>query len=240
VSLGTAWALAATAAAAGVLRGFTGFGGALVTAPVCTVLLGPAASLGTVVAVNLLTAWQMLGASWRTMQRGLVLPMAGAAAVATPLGVAAVLWLEPELVRHLVGWAVVGSGLLLLVGWHRQGPARLPGTLVVGVAGGVLNGLAGIGGPPAALWLLAGDGGAACDRAGLVIYVVLTQAATAAVAAGTGVLDREALLRAVWLAPLYMVGTWGGAALFRRAPERLFRVVAVWTVLVLGAVAAVR
>jgi uncharacterized membrane protein YfcA len=65
VSAGTAWALAATALAAGVLRGFTGFGGALAMAPVFAVLLGPAASLGTVVAVNLLTSWQMLGASWR-------------------------------------------------------------------------------------------------------------------------------------------------------------------------------
>jgi uncharacterized membrane protein YfcA len=172
------------------------------------------------------------------MQRGLVLPMAGAAAAATPLGVAAVLWLDAELVRHLVGLAVVGSGLLLLVGWRRQGPARLPGTLVVGAAGGVLNGLAGIGGPPAALWLLAGDGGAARDRAGLVVYVALTQAARAAVAACTGVLGREALLRATWLA--YMVGTWGGATLFRSTPKRLFRVVAVSTVLALGTVAAGR
>lgn len=158
----------------------------------------------------------------------------------TPLGVAVVLWLDAELARHLAGWAVVGSGLILLAGWRRQGPAQLPGTLVVGVVGGVLNELAGIGGPPAALWLLAGDGGAACNRAGLVVYVLLTQAATAAVATGTGVLDREALLRGAWLSPLYMVGTWGGAMLFHRTPERLFRLAAVWTVLALGAVAPVR
>jgi len=219
MSAGTAWVLAATALAAGVLRGFTGFGGALAMAPVYSVLLGPAASLGTIVAVNLLTAWQMLGSSWPAMQRGLVLPMAAAATATIPLGMAAVLWLDAGLVRRLVGLAVVGSGLLLLAGWHRWGPARLPGTLAVGAAGGVLNGLAGIGGPPAALRLLAGSGGAARDRAGLVVYVALTQAATAVAAAGTGVLGMEALLRAVWLAPLYMVGTWGGAALFRSAPS---------------------
>lgn len=240
MSASTAWALAATALVAGVLRGFTGFGGALAMAPVYAVLLGPAASLGTVVAVNLLTAWQMLGTSWQTMQRGLVLPMAAAAAAATPLGVAAVLWLDAELVRRLVGAAVIGSGLLLLVGRRRQRPARLSSTLLVGAAGGVLNGLAGIGGPPAALWLLAGSGGAARDRAGLVVYVALTQAATAAMAACTGVLGGEALLRAAWLAPLYMLGTWSGAMLFRSTPERLFRTAAVGAVLALGAVAAVR
>jgi hypothetical protein len=52
------------------------------------------------------------------------------------------------------------------------------------------------------------------DRAGLIVYVVLTQAGTALAAALVGALDTAALLRAAWLAPLYMAGTWFGTALF--------------------------
>ncbi len=229
--------LALTALGAGVLRGFTGFGGALAMAPVFAVMLGPAASLGTVVAVNLLAAWQMLAPSWRLMERGVVLPMAAASVAATPIGLTTVLLVEPAAARRAVGLAVAAGGLLLLLGWRRRGEARLPGTLAVGAAGGVLNGLAGIGGPPAAAWLLAGGSGAARDRAGLVVYVALTQAATALAAALAGALDAAALLRAAWLAPLYVAGTWAGAALFRHAPERIFRAGAAGVVLTLGAIA---
>lgn len=230
--------LALTALGAGILRGFTGFGGALAMAPVFTMVLGPAASLGSVVAVNLLTAWQILGPSWRCMERQVVLPMAAASIAATPLGLAAILLVEPGVMRRVVGLAVIGSAVLLLLGWRRRGEARLPGTLATGVAGGVLNGLAGIGGPPAAAWLLAGGGSAARDRAGLVVYVAITQAAIAPAAMLAGVLDAETLLRAAWLAPLHMAGTWAGAALFGRTSEAFFRVGAAYAVLLLGAVAA--
>jgi len=135
-------------------------------------------------------------------------------------------------------FCLVGSALLLLLGWRRRCEAWVLGTLAVGAAGGVLNGLAGIGGPPAAAWLLAGRSGAARDRASLIVYVALTQAATALAAALAGALDGEALLRAAWLAPLYMVGTWAGAALFHRASEEAFRMTAAGAVLLLGAAAA--
>jgi len=51
-------------------------------------------------------------------------------------------------------------------------------------------------------------------------------------------LDGEALLRAAWLAPFYMVGTWARAALLHRAPEEAFRMTAAGVVLLLGAAAA--
>ncbi|MDR3531365.1 MAG: sulfite exporter TauE/SafE family protein, partial [Rhodopila sp.] len=150
---------------AGVVKGFTGFGGSLIMAPLFSLVMSPSQTLGTVVVVNLATAWQMLGPSWRAMRGRVVLPMSAACALATPLGVAAVLMLDPTLVRRTIGVAVLVSGLALLGGWQRVKPPRLLGTIAVGVVGGLLTGLSGMGGPPAALWLLSGRDGAARDRA---------------------------------------------------------------------------
>ncbi len=232
--------LAASALAAGLIKGFTGFGGALVMAPLFTLVLTPRETLGVVVAVNVATAWQLFAPSWRTMQRGVVLPMSLACALATPIGVAAIVLVAPTLGRRMIGFAVLASGLALLSGWRRRGTPRLLSTLVVGAVGGILNGLAGIGGPPAALWLLAGRDGALRDRAGLIVYVALTQAAAAAVAAVVGALNIDALKSALWLAPLYIAGTYAGAHLFNLAPERIVRIAAIALIVGLGGVAALR
>ncbi len=234
------WLLAAAAVAAGMVKGFTGFGGSLVMAPLFLLVLGPGPALGTVVAVNLATAWQLLTPAWRNMRRSIVLPMAAVSALATPLGVAAALTLDPLIERRAVGLAVLASGLALMAGWRRSGLPRPAATAAVGAAGGVLNGLAGIGGPPAAVWLLSGRDGALRDRAGLIVYVALTQAATAVVAAAAGALDLPALKRALLLAPLHVAGTAVGARLFRMAPERVFRLAAAAVIVGLGLVTALR
>ena len=225
---------------AGIVKGFTGFGGALVMAPLFALTLGPRETLGTVVAVNLVTAWQLLRPSWRDMQRDIVLPMASASAIATPLGIVAVMMLDPQAGRRVIGFGVLACGLALIGGWRRRGAPRLSGTLLVGAFGGILNGLAGIGGPPAALWLLAGQEGASRDRAGLIVYVALTQSATALLAIGTGALGLAALERTFWLAPLYVLGTILGARLFTAVPEKAARQAVILLVILLGALAALR
>jgi uncharacterized membrane protein YfcA len=232
--------LAATAVVAGLVKGFTGFGGALVMATLFTLVLSPSETLGTVVIVNVATAWQLLRPSWRMMQRNVVLPMAAASALATPVGVAAVLLMNPLLGREIIGLGVLCCGLVLISGWRRQHPARFVHTIAVGLVGGLLNGLAGIGGPPAALWILAGRDGAERDRAGLLVYVALTQAATAIIATGAGALDLAVLIRSLWLAPLYLAGTAFGARLFRVAPEESVRFGVITLIISLGAATAVR
>ena len=236
----TALVLAAGAFLAGIVKGLTGFGGALVMAPIFSVVLSPAQTLGTVVTINVVTAWQLLRPSWHAMQPRLVLTMATAAALATPAGIALVMVLEPAEGRRIVGLAVLTSGLALLGGWRRRRPPRLSATLLVGAVSGVMNGLAGVGGPPAALWLLAGRDGAARDRAGLIVFVALTQTTVAAMALVAGVIDGATLLRALWMAPLHVAGTLAGARLFHVIPDGTARVTAIILIIGLGAVTMAR
>lgn len=232
--------LGVTALIAGIVKGFTGFGGALVMAPLFALDLGPRETLGTVVAINLVTAWQLLRPSWRNMQRDIVLPMAGASAIATPLGIVAVMMLDPQTGCRVIGLGVLACGVALMRGWRRKGSPRLSITLLVGVLGGILNGLAGIGGPPAALWLLAGKEGAGRDRAGLIVYVALTQTATAILAVLTGALGVVEIERTLWLAPLYFIGTTFGARLFTVVPEKAVRQAVILLIILLGASTAIR
>ncbi len=237
----TLWqTLAAIAFFAGIIKGFTGFGGSLVMAPLFALMLGSGPTLGTVVMINLATAWQMLLPSWRAMQRAIVLPMSFACIAATPLGMLAIAILDAAQGRRLIGIVVLLSGVALLAGIRRSGPARVGPTLLVGICGGVLNGLAGMGGPPAALWLLAGGEGADRDRAGLLVYVALTQAAAVLMATYSGALDSAALLRALTLAPLHLVGTILGARIFRSAPERLFKTASISVIIAVGIFASTR
>jgi hypothetical protein len=68
-------AAAAIAAAAGVVRGITGFGGAMVMAPPLALLLGPAVAVPVVLALESIAAAPMLVQTRREVRWPLVGPM---------------------------------------------------------------------------------------------------------------------------------------------------------------------
>ena len=59
-----------TAAIAGIMRGFSGFGTALVFAPVLTLLFGPKLGVPTVVLIEIPISLQLLPGAVRHVQRG--------------------------------------------------------------------------------------------------------------------------------------------------------------------------
>ena len=71
---------------AGLLRGFVGFGAALISVPVFSLVLGPHAAIAVNTLMGLPAMFQLLPEAIRRAERPFVLPICIATFVAAPLG----------------------------------------------------------------------------------------------------------------------------------------------------------
>jgi uncharacterized membrane protein YfcA len=214
---------AAVACIAGMVRGFAGFGAAMMMTPVFSALYGPAIGvalclfLEIVVAVPLVPAVLRL-VDWRRIGVTLL-----AAAAAVPVGNLVLTWSEPEPMRWAISAIVLGAVALLASGWRYAGKPRPLATIAAGVGSGFLNGLSGMAGPPIAFYYLAGDETVTRVRANLTTYFVFVDLAAIMAFAARGLIDGSTIVLGVFLAPAVIAGGVLGGKLFPLASEQFYR-----------------
>lgn len=216
-------AAAAVTVVAGLMRGYAGFGTGILLSPAYSVLWGPRAGVPIMLVMELAVSLQLVPKALHEWDRRVVLPLGGAAAVATPLGAGILLAADGDLLRRVIGGLVLVFGLLLLSGWRYHGSRPLPLNLGVGTVAGLLKGATGMSGPPVILYLLAGPEAARRHRANLILFFALIAVVSMAVPLWGGLFDRAALARTALLLPLMLVCVPLGARLFGLVPEAWFR-----------------
>ena len=228
------------ATAAGLVRGFSGFGAALILAPGFSLVMPPPEAVAMTVLLNVGTLGQLLLPALRQTRWIDVGPMSAAAVVAIPLGSLALTTLDGGVIRRAIGALVLGFSLVMLAGWRYGGRRSLPANLTVGAMCGALTGAAGIGGPPIILYFMSGDRPMAENRAGFISFFALIQLAAVPVFLWEGLVRGELVWRALGLLPVYIAATWLGARLFVRADETLARRIALGCLVLVGAAALLR
>lgn len=219
-----AYACAAVLAAAFV-RGFSGFGSSLLWVASLTLVLPPAEVVPMVVLFEVAASAALLPAVWRQVHwRSLGWVAAGMAA-ATPFGVYLLLALSAGRLRLAIGLAVLAASLLLWRGPRVAGRGGPIPALLTGLASGLLNGGAAIGGPPVVLFYFAGAA-VAVGRASVIAYFLASDSLGAALMAGQGLMTAVVLWRWAVFLPLVGLGLWLGHRRFLRTrPETVRRLV---------------
>jgi uncharacterized membrane protein YfcA len=212
---------------AGLMRGFAGFGSAMLMAPIFAILFGSAEMVVTVVAIELVVSLQLFPqvrhhADWKTLA-----PMSIAACAAMPLGVWALASVDKGTIVTAVSAIIVAFVVLMWSGWRYRGRRSAAASAAVGAVSGAMMATTSVGGPPVLLYLLSGDDPPAVNRANIVTYYFLTQFLLIAIVLATGVAGSDALVRALVLFPVMVLGAWLGGRLFHGlASERIYRNVA--------------
>lgn len=231
----TLLAAGAVGALAGVIRGITGFGGAMVMSPPLALLLGPLLAVPVVLLLESVAAAPMAVQLRGLVRWRVILPIALAACVMVPLGAYVLVKVEPQTMRRVIAAVVIVFSLALLMGWRYSGAQRTATGVGLGAMSGVMIGATSMGGPPIVLYLLAGPDPIEVTRANLTFYVGATALAGCGVLWMGGVLHADALWLALALAPGYCLGMVAGTRLFARFDDARFRR---FTLVLLMAVAA--
>lgn len=211
------------AGVAGLARGFSGFGAALIFMPAGSALVGPAVAAPVLLVADGVLSLGFLPRAWMLARRRDVALMTSGAVIGVPLGALILRHADPLLLRWVICGLASSMLLLLLSGWRYHGTPRSAITAVVGAIAGLFGGLAQMTGPPVVAYWLSGKETHGTMRASIILFFGATTVFTFISYLLSGLITVQVLWLAALVAPAYALGLFTGAQAFHFASPAIFR-----------------
>ncbi len=211
---------------AGVVRGFSGFGSALIFVPPMMAVYGPGVATVSYVVIDLVCVMPFAvravpEASWRE-----VLPAFIAAAIAIPLGTMTQVVVDPAILRWGMCLFVLSFVAILVSGWRYHAKPNAIAAVGAGLVSGFAGGATQMSGPPMILYWLGGQSSAPNVRANLLVYLTMVGLALFLNYAMHGLMTANVVAHAILLWPVYILSLTFGARWFRGTSDQFYRRIA--------------
>ena len=229
---------AATALVAGMVRGFSGFGGPALMALVLTQLYSPLSVL-TKVAIIDATSYLLLAPSTaREFNRRVVAIVTAATLAGLPLGTYLLTETDPVVMKRAIAAAVAVCVLVMLLGRRFRASPPIVVHIAVGLLAGVVLGATYIA-LVAMIFFFSLPASGAESRANAVFWGIVLSFFLIATHMALGNITPGDLWRSALIGIVYLAGTGAGAWWFRRTGEREFRRAVLWLLLGLAVIGLV-
>lgn len=208
----------------GLMRGFSGFGSALVIIPVIAVVYDPRTAVVLHALIEIPALLQLLPEGLRHFNRAIVLPMLGALVVAVPSGMYLLVSLHADVMRVVMALSVLAMVALITSGFTiRNKGFGTPVSVAGGLIGGFFQGNAGIGGPPIVTVLMSHNAPHRVTRANIIVMMASLIVTALPSMYFYNLFDAESLLLAVMLGPIYVLSLFAGTRFFNSSAARFYR-----------------
>jgi uncharacterized membrane protein YfcA len=224
----------AISAIAGLVRGFTGFGSALIYIPLISAVYGPHIAAPTLLLFDTICSVPFAIQCWPHATRREVLPVAVAGALALPVGVMALLYVDVLILRWFIAALVLFALVVLVSGWRYHGRPTLGASLGVGAFAGFGSGSVQIAAPALLVFWLGGQNSATTVRANIMVLFALQGALAIIAYTFSGLFGSEVLALALVIGVPFIVAMTIGARWFRGTSDTLYRRVAYIIIAVSG------
>ncbi|MEM7561814.1 MAG: sulfite exporter TauE/SafE family protein [Pseudomonadota bacterium] len=225
--------IAFVAFGAGLIRGFTGFGGPAFIIAILTLFFTPYSIVSKILVVDFIASAYLFKAVYRQIDWKATAYLVVPSLVCMPLGHWLLIELDPLIMKRAMAAVIATACLLMLLDIRYRLPMTPWWLMLIGVIAGIVFG----GSYIALVTVVAILLGPYDKNAGrtLIIawsaFAVLGFAATSVFSGTTGIDD---VVAAAPGAVTYLLGTWLGSQGFHKASEKLFRRAAIATLLVLA------
>lgn len=207
----------------GFVRGFTGFGGALIFIPVASAVVGPQLAAPIFLVMDYTLTLPMAVRALRVCRWPTVIPTAIAGIITTPIGA----WLlaigDPTTLRWVICTLVILLLALIVSGWRYHGEANPVASFGVGGVAGLFGGIGQVSGPPVIAYWMSGSDPAAIIRANMFAFFFLLGVSTFAAYFWNGFYTADGLTFILVLAPIYAVALFLGSKIFARTKGANYR-----------------
>jgi hypothetical protein len=238
--------LAATTFGSALLYAISGFGFAVLAAPLFLLFLEPARAIQLVIIISTVLSIVVLRGLLPAVAPSLLLRLTLGSLAGLPLGLFAFRYADPILVRAAAGAMIFGFAILMAVSHRRSGHpghgkhwtafAMSPGLdLAAGAVSGIAGALVGQPGPPLLIYLLLAGAAVRTARATLLAFFALSYAVTLAFHAATIGIPASTWLAAGILIPFAFLGGLAGRPIGDRLGGKAFAMLAVVLLAVAGA-----
>lgn len=219
---GLGWIVAA-AFLGGLVRGFSGFGTAMIFLPVAAPFLGPFGALIALTVMDLFGPLPNLRRAWASVEKTDLFRLSIGCVLALPLGVWVLTQVAPDVFRYAVSLVSLVMLAILLLGLRYKGRVSRAMLTGIGGAAGLLGGVAGLPGPVVILFYMSRPLPVAVIRATILLFLLFFDIWILLAMAGFGQVTLAGLGVGLLLAAPNMLGNWLGGRLFRPEQERLYR-----------------
>ena len=208
---------------AAAVRGYSGFGASALIVTSLTLVLPPAEVVPISLLLEIAASLGLLAQVWKDVPwRSMAWLLIGAA-IGMPAGFALLAALPADVMRVLISLLVLLACALIWRG--AQASSRPSGPIIfgTGIASGIANGIAAVGGLPVVLLFLYSAAAISISRAALIVYLLIADIYGTGVAWINGLVTEEVLLRtALFCIPLFL-GVWLGNRHFLATSPESFR-----------------
>jgi uncharacterized protein len=207
----------------GLVRGFSGFGSALVYVPLMSALYGPRIAAPSILVIDVFAGALFVLSVWRHAAWREIFPLAASALLAAQFGSLILIYADPIYLRWAITIVVLAVVAVLASGWRYHGRPVLLVTLGVGALSGLLGSAMQIAGPPVIVYWLGSASDAVIARANFIAYFAVLAFGVGVTYWSRGLLTAETTALALLIGPLHIVAMYAGARLFHVASEQTYR-----------------
>ncbi len=225
--------IALVAFGAGLIRGFTGFGGPAFLLAILTIFFSPVSVISKILVVDFFAGMYLFYSCFRQINWRNTATIVVPTLLFLPLGHWLLLELDPSVSKRAIAIIITLACVFMLVGYRYKRPMTPLALAAVGVIAGIVFGGTYIA-LVAVVPILLGPYDKNEGRTLIVSWAFLVTLGFAAVYAVSGTTTVEDVTTALPGAATYMLGTWLGSMGFRQSSEKVFRRAAIATLLVLS------
>ena len=215
--------VAVSALIAGLARGFSGFGAALIFIPLASSVIDPRTAAALLLVVDIVMAAPLFPRAWSAADRGDIGIMLLGTLVGIPAGTFVLTRTDSVTIRWLIAVLVLVMLTLLISGWRYHGRPAAPVSSGVGLLAGFFSGIAQVGGPPVVVYWLGAAKQPDVVRANIVIYFAASALLTFLSYVVAGLVTTHVIGLALLIGPVYGLGLWTGSQMFGVASSTTFR-----------------
>ncbi len=225
---------------AAFIRGYSGFGFAMIGVVALSIVLEPVQVVPVILMLDVIASLWLLPGVWSKIDWKTLSWLSVGVFAGTPAGVFLLANMPANLMRGAIAVVVL---ILTVFLWKGYAATKMPGrvkTAATGIASGVLNGSSGVGGPPVILFYFSSPAGVAVSRASLIAFFFGTDVLAFIMSAFNGLVTAKTLFLGGMLIIPLMIGIAVGGRLFSNTQPDSFRKKVLLLLMVLSVTALAR
>ena len=220
---------------AGIFRGLSGFGFALLMIISVSFVLPPATIVPAMIVLEVVAGIRLLPSIWSSIHWRTINIMVVAAVFCTPIGVYLLTNISAEPMKLTVDVFVLVVAFLLVTGFQMK---RMPTNIeaaMTGATAGVLNGALGLGGPPIIIFFLGSPLALEAGRASIIATFLAIDIAALPALFIFNLFNQDSIKLLVFSLPALFAGVFIGSQLVNRIKQTVARRVALIVLLIMAA-----
>ncbi len=225
--------IAIVAFGAGLIRGFTGFGGPAFILAILTLFFTPYSIVSKILVVDFIASVYLFKAVYRQIDWRATACMVVPTLLFMPLGHWLLIELDPVWMKRAIALIIATACVMMLVGFRYRHPMTTNWLVFVGACSGFVFGGSYIA-LVAVVFILLGPYDKHQGRTLIISWSFFTVLGFALISALSGTTGVDDVIAAAPGAVTYLLGTWMGTHGFRKSSEKLFRRAAIGVLLCLA------